>query len=73
MRVTSKGQVTIPRYIRELLGIMPESEVDFLEEKGRVLLIKSDIRKKTSRFRELRGSATVKMSTEEIMRLTRGE
>ena len=32
MRVTIKGQVTIPQHIREKLGILPNSEVDFLIE-----------------------------------------
>lgn len=73
MRVTRKGQVTIPVNIRNLLGIHPESEVEFLEDEGKVILVKSKKGKKIKRFREIRGSATVKMSTEEIMRLTRGE
>ena len=34
MRVTIKRQVTIPRHIREKLGIMPNSDVSFLEEEG---------------------------------------
>jgi len=34
MRVTTKGQVTIPRNIREVLGISPETEIDFVEENG---------------------------------------
>jgi AbrB family looped-hinge helix DNA binding protein len=73
MRVTTKGQVTIPQQIREKLGISPSTEIDFIEEKGRVYLVK----KKggnivTSKFRKLRGIATVKMTTDEIMELTRG-
>ncbi|MCF8080817.1 MAG: AbrB/MazE/SpoVT family DNA-binding domain-containing protein [Desulfobacterales bacterium] len=36
MRVTTKGQVTIPQHIREKFGITPDSEVDFVEEKGRI-------------------------------------
>jgi AbrB family looped-hinge helix DNA binding protein len=74
MRVTIKGQVTIPQHIREKLGIMPHSEVDFIEEKGRVYLTKKT--RKTpmlNRFRRFRGVATVKMSTDEILALTRGE
>jgi AbrB family looped-hinge helix DNA binding protein len=74
MRVTIKGQVTIPQQIREKLGIVPHSEVDFIEEDGRVVLVKRD--KPTSvpqTFRRLRGTATVKMSTDEIMALTRGD
>ena len=40
MRVTSKGQVTIPQHIREKLGIFPATEIEFVEEKDRVYIIK---------------------------------
>jgi AbrB family looped-hinge helix DNA binding protein len=40
MRVTSKGQVTIPKAIRQKMGIAPNSEVEFVEERGRVYLRK---------------------------------
>ncbi|RLB20263.1 MAG: AbrB/MazE/SpoVT family DNA-binding domain-containing protein [Deltaproteobacteria bacterium] len=74
MRVTTKGQVTIPQYIREKLGIRPAVEVDFIEEKGRVYLVKGKEENiKTRKFRSLRGIATVKMTTDEIMALTRGD
>ncbi len=42
MRVTTKGQVTIPRSIREILGITPETEITFREENGRFYLVKVD-------------------------------
>lgn len=74
MRVTTKGQVTIPQKIREKLGITPATEVDFVEDGDRVYLVK--LREKaasTRKFARLRGVATVKMTTEEIMALTRGE
>jgi AbrB family looped-hinge helix DNA binding protein len=74
MKVTIKGQVTIPKAVREKLGIQPLGEVEFVEEKGRVYLVKRDPRMENEkRFAGLRGSATARMSTEEIMRLTRGE
>ena len=73
MRVTTKGQVTIPQPIREKLGILPNSEVDFVEEKGKVYIVKKKgSGRKDTVFRKLRGIASVKMSTEEIMSLTRG-
>ena len=73
MRVTTKGQVTIPQEIREKLGITPAVEVDFIEEKDRVYLVKrKGTPKKPHTFRKLRGIATVKMTTDEIMALTRG-
>ena len=73
MRVTTKGQVTIPQEIREKLGISPATEIDFIEEKGRVYLVKRKGENiATKKFRKLRGIATVKMTTDEIMALTRG-
>lgn len=74
MRVTTKGQVTIPRHIREKLGIVPNSEIDFKEENNRFYLLKKTggSGKHDNRFRRFRGAATVKMSTDEIMALTRG-
>ena len=72
MKVTVKGQVTIPLNIREKLGITPSTEVDFLEEGDRVFLAKRKSKASATRkFRKLRGVATVKMTTEEIMNLTR--
>ncbi|MFZ0389133.1 MAG: AbrB/MazE/SpoVT family DNA-binding domain-containing protein [Calditrichia bacterium] len=73
MRVTKKGQVTIPAHIREMLGIMTESEVEFKEENGRVYIRKASRNSKNNRIRQYRGVATVKMKTDEIMKLTRGE
>ena len=74
MRVTVKGQVTIPQEIREKFGITPAVEVDFVEENGRIYLVKREGEpKKTYRFRKLRGIAKVKMTTDEIMALTRGD
>lgn len=70
MRVTTKGQVTIPRNVREILGIGPEMDVDFQEENGRFYIVKSE-NKSTTKFSKLRGIATAKLSTDEIMSLTR--
>ncbi len=71
MRVTTKGQVTIPRNVRETLGITPETEVEFIEENGRFYIAKANTPKVTKKFEKLRGIATVKMSTDEILDLTR--
>ena len=71
MRVTTKGQVTIPRNIREILGITPETEVEFVEENVKFFIVKSGNRKATANLQKLRGIATVKMSTDEILELTR--
>jgi AbrB family looped-hinge helix DNA binding protein len=73
-RVTSKGQVTIPKPVRDHLGIRPGTAVAFeLAEDGRVILARAGAKPKKSRFARLRGVATVKMSTDAIMALTRGD
>jgi AbrB family looped-hinge helix DNA binding protein len=71
MRITTKGQITIPQHIREKLGITPNTELDFLEKEGQVYLVKVDTNAKTSKFKRLRGIATIKMTTDKIMSLTR--
>jgi len=53
------------------LGIAPESEVEFQEDNGRFFIVKASKDKPTTKFTKLRGIATVKMSTDEIMNLTR--
>lgn len=77
--VTSKGQVTIPKRVRQWLGIEAGSSVAFeLTEGGDVVLRPVDRSKRTrppaggSRMAKLRGRATVKLRTEEILALTRG-
>ena len=71
MRVTTKGQVTIPRNIREVLGITPETEIDFKEDNGKFYIVKTNKPSRTGNFKKLRGIATARMSTDEIMSLTR--
>lgn len=72
--VTSKGQVTIPKAVRDLLGIVPGSEVDFvLNDDGAVVLTRAGGKEPTSRFRKLLGHAGPGRSTDAIMALTRGE
>jgi antitoxin PrlF len=72
--VTSKGQVTIPKRVRELLGIGPGSVIDFERgEDGRVVLVKVGRKSRPNRFARLRGHAGKGLSTDEIMALTRGE
>ncbi len=71
MRVTTKGQVTIPREVREVLGIIPETEIDFKEDKGRFYIVKVNEPEAKVKFKKFRGIATANMSTDEIMSLTR--
>jgi len=72
--VTAKGQVTIPKAVRDLLGITPGSKVDFLRtDDGHVVLTAVGAEKPASRFEKLRGHAGEGLDTDAIMALTRGE
>ena len=73
MRVTSKGQVTIPIEIRQKLRIGPETEVEF-DLVGQTIRIRKRVRKSRGErlVDRLRGKATRRMTTEQILALTRG-
>lgn len=73
MRVTKKGQITIPTHLRVLLGIRPKSEIEFIEENGQVYIRKVAKEKINKKFNSYRGVATIKMKTDEIIALTRGD
>lgn len=77
MRITSKGQVTIPQGIREKAGLLPGTEVEFVLDGGMVHVRKVEQPLTPGRgariVARLAGSATVKMTTDEIMALMRGE
>lgn len=75
MRITSKGQVTIPADIRERAGLLPHTEVEF-EFDGKVVRIRRvEAKNRNGRgarvVDHLRGRGEVSMSTDEIMALTR--
>lgn len=73
-RVTSKGQVTIPKAVRDHLGIAPGSEVTFRRAAdGSIVIEKADGTRRPSRFAKLVGIAGPGPSTDEIMAMTRGE
>lgn len=73
--VTSKGQVTIPKHIRDALRLRPGSAVDFaVDDQGQVVLIPAkavSARSAKDRFESARGAATVKWRTEDLMRMLR--
>jgi AbrB family looped-hinge helix DNA binding protein len=74
MRVTSKGQVTIPIEVRQKAGLLPDTEVEFVVRGSTVIVKKAE--KTPRRGRRLltimRGKATKRLGTDEIMALTRG-
>jgi antitoxin PrlF len=78
MRITSKGQVTIPQAVREQTGLLPNTDVDFVLDEGGVRIVKVASATRPSRgktaVRRLRESGGhVRMTTAEIMALTRGD
>jgi AbrB family looped-hinge helix DNA binding protein len=78
MRITSKGQVTIPIAIREKAGLMPNTEVEFRVDGNTVTIVRATKPRRKGRGAELiahmrRHAGKVTMSTDEIMALTRGE
>ncbi|HEY3071467.1 MAG TPA: AbrB/MazE/SpoVT family DNA-binding domain-containing protein [Candidatus Limnocylindrales bacterium] len=73
MRITSKGQVTIPVAIREQLGLLPETEVEFRVERGAVRIVRAAANGGRGKgiVSRLRGRGDVRMSTDQILALTR--
>ena len=74
MRITSKGQVTIPQHIRERFGFMPNTEIEFVVRDGVVMVEAADSRRPDAADRlvaSMRGAVKGGLSTDEIMRLTR--
>jgi AbrB family looped-hinge helix DNA binding protein len=78
MQITSKGQVTIPLNVRTRLGLLPHTEVEF-ELAGDHARIRKAKRtagtgvRGTRALEALRGAADTRMSTDEIMALTRDD
>jgi AbrB family looped-hinge helix DNA binding protein len=75
MRITSKGQVTIPIEIRERAGLLPNTEVDFIVDGKAIRIVRARGARRGTRGRSvvgrLKGRATVKLSTDAILALTR--
>ena len=81
MKLTADGQITIPEHIRQQAGLLPGSELEIRFENGRLWVEKvyTDSEMKRQRIlqamQQIEGSATANfdLSTDEVMRLTRGE
>lgn len=72
--LTSKGQVTVPKKVRDYLGLKPGVAVIFARlDNGEIALrpARQRVKPRPSKFSKLRGRATVTMKTEEILALTR--
>ena len=70
MKVSERGQVTIPLAIRERHGLLPDTEVEFVEREDELVLVKNPNARR-EHIRQLYGQITTCKSTDEIMRLLR--
>ena len=73
--LTSKGQVTIPKHIRDALYLEPGCAVDFaVDQNGDVVIRKVGARasRRPDRFEMARGSADIKWRTDDLMAMLRG-
>lgn len=77
MKITSKGQVTIPKELRDEFGLLPGTEVEFVRDAGEIRVRKlPQGRTRGDEIIERLRSASggdILLSTDEIMKLTRGE
>jgi AbrB family looped-hinge helix DNA binding protein len=75
VKITSKGQVTIPLPIRSEFGLTPGTDVEFVADKGNVLLRRRGKSEDPVEawLKEATGVARGKTTTAKIMKLTRGD
>lgn len=75
MRITSKGQVTIPVNIREAMGLLPHTEVAFKIVRGKVMIekVQTVSKRGNNMIDMMKGQGEMQMSTDQIMALTRGD
>ncbi len=75
--ITIKGQVTVPKPIRDALGLTPGSRVDFdLDDQGQVVLRRAGPQQRKcrpDRFEAARGKADIHWRTDELMALLRAD
>ncbi len=73
MRVTRKGQVTVPKVLRERFGITTDSDIEFREERGKLVLVKRGVRSALGRIRGKIKRLPVGNDVDDYLRITRGQ
>jgi antitoxin PrlF len=72
-KLTAKGQVTIPKRMRDHLGLKPGSQVEFTINSQGQIVLRAQEKQKKSRFDAIRGTLDLGMTTDEFMRFLRGD
>jgi antitoxin PrlF len=72
MKITAKGQITVPQVFRTQFGFLPGTDVEFVVDKTGLRLVKSKASQRGRVVKRMRGRGDGKLSTAEIMKLTRG-
>ncbi|MEX2569766.1 MAG: AbrB/MazE/SpoVT family DNA-binding domain-containing protein [Gemmatimonadota bacterium] len=70
MKITERGQVTIPRELRQKFGFLPDTEVEFIVRDGALELVRKPTHAR-ERVRAIYGRAKLESSTDELMKLLR--
>jgi antitoxin PrlF len=73
MRVTRKGQVTVPKKLRERFGITTETEVEFRGDRGRLVLVKKGASTAVAKIRGRIKRLPIGKDVDDYLRLTRGD
>jgi len=75
MKITSKGQITIPQEVRERHGMLPGTEVEFIDDGRQVRIVKAKGKRSRGKalVERMRGRAQTRLTTDEILAMTRGE
>ncbi len=72
MRITSKGQITVPKKLRDRFGITAETELEFREDRGRLVLVKKAAAAAIAKIRGRVRRLPIGADVDEYLRLTRG-
>lgn len=73
VRITQKGQVTVPKRLRDRFGITNETEIEFREERGKLVLVKTRTRSAVDRIRGCVKALPFGKDVDEYLKTTRGE
>lgn len=71
MKVTEKGQVTVPKRLRKKYGITATTEIEFVEREGAILLVKKEAAHSLARFRGIANKKGIPRRTDEFLRQIR--